>query len=112
MKGKEIFVPKIPSYKILDLAKAIKNKLRYKITGIRAGEKIHEELVTQSDSHSTLENKKMYIILPFDLKNPNIYKHFFLAKKVPVGFSYNSRDNNCFLTVDQIKKIIKKISLT
>ena len=107
MKGKEIFVPKIPSYRILDLAKAIQNKLRYKITGIRPGEKIHEELITASDSISTLENKKMYIILPFDSKNINVYKQNFLARKITAGFSYNSGDNSNFLTVEQIKKIIK-----
>ena len=107
MKGKEIFVPNIPSYRILDLAKAIQNKLRYKITGIRPGEKIHEELITASDSISTLENKKMYIILPFDSKNINVYKQNFLARKITAGFSYNSGDNSNFLTVEQIKKIIK-----
>jgi FlaA1/EpsC-like NDP-sugar epimerase len=107
MKGKEIFVPKIPSYKILDLAKAIQNKLRYKIKGIRPGEKIHEELITASDSFSTLENKKMYIILPPDSKNINVYRQNFHARKVMAGFSYNSADNSNFLTVEQIKKIIK-----
>ena len=107
MKGKEIFVPKIPSYKILDLAKAIQNKLRYKITGIRPGEKIHEELITASDSFSTLENKKMYIILPPESKNINVYRQNFHARKVMAGFSYNSADNSNFLTVEQIKKIIK-----
>ena len=107
MKGQEIFVPKIPSYRILDLAKAIQKKLRYKITGIRPGEKIHEELVTSSDSITTLENKKMYVILPFNLKYINKHKPNFSVKKMPAGFSYNSRDNNNFLTINQIKKIIK-----
>lgn len=106
MKGKEIFVPKIPSYKILDLAKAIQNKLRYKIIGIRPGEKIHEELITASDSFSTIENKKMYIILPSNLKNINVYKKNFHARKITEGFSYNSGNNSNFLTVEQIKKII------
>ena len=106
MKGKELFVPKIPSYKILDLAKAIQNKLRYKIIGIRPGEKIHEELITASDSFSTIENKKMYIILPSNLKNINVYKKNFHARKITEGFSYNSGNNSNFLTVEQIKKII------
>ena len=106
MKGKEIFVPKIASYRILDLAKAIQNKLRYKIIGIRPGEKIHEELITASDSFSTIENKKMYIILPSNSKNINVYKKSFHARKITEGFSYNSGNNSNFLTVEQIKKII------
>ena len=60
----EIFVPKLQSFNILDLAKAISPNSKYKIIGIREGEKLHEEMITLSDSINTLENKKFYIILP------------------------------------------------
>jgi UDP-N-acetylglucosamine 4,6-dehydratase len=115
MKGGEIFVPKIPSIKITDLALALSKKLPRKIIGIRAGEKIHEILCPRDDSHLTLEFNDYYIIVP----SINFYgnKNNFLknkkgeiGKKVRDGFQYDSQNNKYFLTVDKIKEMLKKIS--
>ena len=81
--GKEIFVPKIPSYKILDLAKAIAPSCKIKLTGIRPGEKLHEEMITFDDSLNTLENLKYYIILPnIGQKKLKLLQKNLKAKKV------------------------------
>ncbi len=107
--GGEIFVPKIPSYQIMDLAKAICPECEYKEIGIRPGEKLHEEMITSSDSFFTYDLGKYYAILPsrpvFNLEE--FIKHF-NAKKVPAGFSYNSKDNPQFLSVEELRKLIRE----
>jgi len=103
MKGQEIFVPKIPSYKILDLVKAINPKLKIKIIGIRPGEKIHEEMISKNDSYSTLEFKNYYIIYP-------TYKK--IKSNVSEDFSYSSNKNTKFLSPRELKDEIKKYSHT
>ena len=97
MKGGEIFVPKIPSYKILDVLNAIQSKAKFNVIGIRPGEKLHEEMITESDSLNTEEFKDYYIINPSYKKNKN-------SKKI---FSYNSLNNQKFLKVKEIKELIK-----
>jgi len=111
--GGEIIIPKLKSFKIVDLAKALNDKNSHKIIGIRSGEKIHEQMITKSDSYDTLEIKDSYIILPpkiLDEKNYsnvlNHYKKRFKAKKVKIGFEYTSDQNGKFLTIIEIKKII------
>lgn len=105
--GKEIFVPKIPSYKLTDLAKAINNKINFKIIGIRPGEKIHEEMITYDDSINTIENQKYYLILPSLNKNDlKKYLKNYKAEKIGNFFSYNSRDNKRFLSTSQLRKLI------
>ena len=110
--GKEIFVPKLPSFKIVDLLKCFNQKISYKITGIRPGEKLHEEMITSSDSYNVLETKKFYIILPQQENNDSFnlelskYLKKFSAKKIKKSFSYNSRDNKNYLNVKSLKKII------
>ena len=108
--GGEIFIPKIPSYNILDLAKAIDKNCEIKIIGIRPGEKIHEEMITTSDSYSTYEINDKYVILPqkpvWNLEN---YINKNNASKTPNGFSYNSGTNEWFLSTDEIKKLLLKI---
>ena len=103
MKGSEVFIPKIPSYKILDLVKAINPKKKIKYIGIRPGEKIHEELIEASDSNKITESKNYFIInFSSKFKNKNIsskYKHF---------NSYNSFQNLEFLSIKQIKEEIEK----
>ena len=115
MMGGEIFVPKIPSFKITDLADAINPKLKKKIIGVRPGEKIHEEMITSSDSFNTAEFKNYFIIYPqsnfsdWNLKeyiNKNKEKNF---NKVKIGFTYNSKTNKDFLSVLKIKQIIKSL---
>ena len=110
MWGGEIFVPKIPSYRILDLAKAINQKAKIKIKGLRPGEKIDEEMISVNDSPNTLENKKYYVIIPnskflnWNIKDYKKSDKFF--KFCPEGFSYNSRTNKIFLKSSEIRKII------
>ncbi len=105
--GGELFVPKIPSYKILDVAKAVAPNCEHKITGIRPGEKIHEEMITSSDSFSTYDLGKYYVILPqVPCWNLNDYIKNFSAKLVPQGFTYTSKDNTEWETVDSLRKLI------
>ncbi len=106
--GGEIFVPKLSSFRIIDLLKCFNHKVNHKITGIRPGEKLHEEMITASDSHNTIETKRYYIILPSGIKDPSQYIKVFSAKKIKRSFSYNSKDNKKYLSVDQLKKIINK----
>ena len=106
--GGEIFIPKIPSYKILDVANAISENCEKTIVGIRPGEKIHEEMITKSDSYNTYDLGKYYTIIPVKPKwNINDFIKQFKAKKVPKGFSYNSGSNDCWETVDSLRELIK-----
>ena len=106
--GGEIFVPKIPSYKLTDVAEAIGPECKHEIVGIRPGEKIHEEMITSSDSFSTYDLGKYYAILP-QVTNWNIdsYIKEFNASKVPIGFQYNSGENTDWVGVDEIRSLIK-----
>ena len=107
--GGEIFVPKIPSYKILDVAEAIGPNCEKPIIGIRPGEKIHEEMITSSDSFFTYDLGKYYVILP-QTPNWNIdeFVSNFNATKVEEGFSYNSNNNQEWETVEGLRKLIKE----
>jgi len=111
-EGGEIFVPKIPSYKITNLASAICDKCEQKIVGVRSGEKIHEEMITSSDSYNTYDLGKYFVILP---QNPVFNIESFIkdkkAKKVTPGFSYNSGQNEYFLNVDELKILIDNLDL-
>lgn len=107
--GKEIFVPKIPSIKITDLAKAISPSSKIKITGIRPGEKLHEEMITVDASINTIENKNYLIMLPsLSKKDQKIYLKKHKGKPVKNRFSYNSEENKKFLNIDEIRHLIKK----
>jgi UDP-N-acetylglucosamine 4,6-dehydratase/5-epimerase len=105
--GGELFVPKIPSYRIMDVAKAIAPECEHKIIGIRPGEKVHEEMITASDSFSTYDLGKYYAILP-QTPNWNLaeYIQFFGAQKVAEGFCYNSGTNTEWLSVDDLRQLI------
>lgn len=107
--GGEIFVPKIPSYKILDVAKAIGPDCEHRIVGIRPGEKVHEEMISASDSFFTYDLGKYFTILPSTL---NWSLKEFMEKnnavKVKEGFAYNSLDNIEWETVDSLRILIKK----
>ena len=111
--GGEIFVPKIPSMKITDLAKALCPKCRYKVVGIRPGEKIHESLISEDEGRSTVaiqkNGKRIYVILPqyfFETKNRQKYLS---AEKLPDGFSFHSDTNDSWLTVPELKELIKDV---
>ena len=107
--GGEIFIPKIPSYNITDVAEAIAPECKLEVIGIRPGEKIHEEMITSSDSYNTYDLGRYYTILPsipnFDLAD---YKDAFNAIKVEEGFTYNSGTNTEWETVTSLRELIKK----
>ena len=108
--GGEIFIPKIKSYKLIDLAKSINPKKKIKVIGLRPGEKIHEELITLADNPTTYDMGKYYVILPPKISEniyKNKYKKFNLRRKVNTKFSYNSFDNKEYLSIEQIKKQLK-----
>ena len=108
MGGGEIFVPKIPSYRILDLVKAINPAATVDLVGIRPGEKLHEEMITSSDSPNTLDLGHYYAILPpaNQVASEN-YLETRNASRVPLGFNYSSGENENFLTVDEIRNLIR-----
>ncbi|WP_417195754.1 UDP-N-acetylglucosamine 4,6-dehydratase (inverting) [Bizionia sp.] len=107
--GGELFVPKIPSYKILDVANAIGPDCDKPVVGIRPGEKVHEEMITASDSFYTYDLGKYFTILPPTHKwSLEDYISNFNAKKVPYGFSYNSGDNDDWETVQTLRNLIKQ----
>lgn len=107
--GGEIFVPKIPSYRILDVAEAIGPECEKPVIGIRPGEKIHEEMITDSDSFYTWDLGKYYTILPSLLKwKLDDFVSHFNAVKVPFGFRYNSGENTEWETVDGLRELIKE----
>ena len=105
--GGEIYVPKIPSYRIGDLAKAIAPDCKIEIVGIRPGEKIHEEMITSSDSYFTYDLGEYYVILPqTPTFNINEYVKIFNATKVKDGFCYNSGENSEWESVESLRKLI------
>ncbi len=108
--GGEIFIPKIPSYRIMDVAEAIGPDCEKPIVGIRPGEKIHEEMITPSDSFYTYDLGQYYTILP---ATPEQWNHANFtkelnAKQVPYGFKYNSNENTEWETVEGLRKLIKE----
>jgi UDP-N-acetylglucosamine 4,6-dehydratase len=100
-KGGEVFVPKIPSFYITDLAKAVSPNCKIKIIGIREGEKIHEEMISKNESYRTVDLGNYYAIL-----NSRILKYYKNNKFLKSNFAYRSNTNKDFLTVEQLKKII------
>lgn len=107
--GGEIFVPKIPSYKITDVAEAIGPECKKVVVGIRPGEKIHEEMITTSDSFYTYDLGKYYAIVPSTprWKIEEFVDHF-KAEKVPYNFHYNSGENTWWIGVEQMRELIKE----
>jgi len=107
--GGECFIPKIPSYKITDVAEAIGPECEHKIIGLRPGEKIHEEMITSSDSFYTYDLGKYYTILPSQHKwSLDEFIDHFNAKKVDLGFRYNSGENDDWVSVEDLRKLIKE----
>ena len=110
--GGEIFVPKIPSYRIPDVATAIAPELDQKNVGIRPGEKLHEEMITSSDSYNTVDLGRYYAILP--QKSPysdytkEAYKKEFNGVDVPEGFSYDSGNNRDWETIESLRELVIK----
>jgi len=115
MRGGEIFVPKIPSFQVIDLVKAISKTGKINVIGLRPGEKIHEEMITKSDAENTLEFKDYFIIYN-NLKSNKSINFFKSKKKYPKPceeeFSYSSNKNKIFLSPAQIKKLINDFKNT
>ena len=112
MWGGELFVPKIPSYRITDVAKAINPECKLEIVGIRPGEKLHEEMITKTDALNTVEFDDYYVILPtskpsWDTKKFIQESNGVSGKLVTEDFCYNSGTNINFLTVEEIRSLIK-----
>lgn len=109
MWGGEIFVPKLPSYRILDVADAIDSSIEKRIVGIRPGEKIHEEMITETDSISTIEFSNYFVILPsfkpkWDVKKMMVE---FSGVMCSAGFKYNSGTNDIWLSKTELEQVIK-----
>jgi len=106
--GGEIFVPRIPSFRILDLAEAIGPDCERRIVGIRPGEKVHEEMITASDSYNTVDLGKYFAILSTSGENSvDAYMGKRSATRVAPGFSYSSGTNDRFLSVDELRDLIR-----
>ena len=109
--GGEVFIPKLPSYKITDVATAIAPELDQKIVGIRPGEKLHEEMITSSDSYNTVDLGKYYVILPqkspYSRFSKEEYKSKFNGVDVAEGFSYNSGNNSDWESIESLRELIK-----
>jgi UDP-N-acetylglucosamine 4,6-dehydratase len=109
--GGEILVPKIPSYKITTVAEAIAPNAKQEIVGIRPGEKIHEDMIIESDAPNTLEMEHNYIIHPNNNRWQQLREELISegkGKAVPDGFSYNSGRNEDWLTVEDMRSLIVK----
>ncbi|MDA7729151.1 UDP-N-acetylglucosamine 4,6-dehydratase (inverting), partial [Flavobacteriales bacterium] len=109
--GGEVFVPKIPSYRIKDVATAIAPELEQKNVGIRPGEKLHEEMITSSDSYNTVDLGNYYAILPqkspYSKYSKEDYKREFDGLDIPDGFSYDSGNNTEWETVESLRRLVK-----
>lgn len=107
--GGELYVPRIPSYRILDLAEAIGPDCEHPVVGVRPGEKIHEEMITTADSMTTWDHGDFFTVLPvatdWDMK---VWEEKTGAKRVPEGFHYSSGENSDFLSVEEIRSLIRK----
>ena len=110
MWGGEIFVPRIPSYRITDVAEAVAPNAVQEVVGIRPGEKLHEEMLTSTDSLSSIEFDDYFVILPsfplFDVVAFTNESNAIPGRPCPDGFSYNSGSNADFLTVNELRQLI------
>ena len=110
--GGEIFIPKLKSFKVVDLAKSIYDKAKLKIIGVRPGEKLHEELISETDSLNSVEGRTAYIILSgLNKKQINKYIKLKKLKRVTPGFKYSSDSNSDFLNSSGLRKILKSQKL-
>ena len=110
--GGEIFVPKMPSYRITDLAEAIAPKMELKVIGKRPGEKLYDDIIDLSDADCTLEARDFYVIIPFmsyvGVNDKERYKEYYKAQSVPEDFHYSSNTNNMFETVETLREKIRR----
>jgi UDP-N-acetylglucosamine 4,6-dehydratase (inverting) len=111
MWGGELFIPKIPSYRLADLAKAIAPEVKHEIVGMRPGEKLHEEMITETDALNTIEFDDYFVVLPatalWDTEKFRKESNSSVGKKCEFGFSYNSLNNEQFLSIGRLVELIK-----
>lgn len=110
-QGGELYVPKLPSYNIMELAKAIAPNVKTELVGVRPGEKIHEDMITPSDALNTLEYDSHFVIYPNNDRWNVLAEEIISsgkAKRVPAGFGYNSGENTDWLNAEQIRELIRK----
>ena len=111
MQGGEIFIPKIPSLNVVDIPKAISTNPKIEFIGIRPGEKLHEEMISEEESLNSLSYKNYYVLIPNsrfnNLNIKNYLKLFKNGKKIIKPFAYKSNTNKHFLNVNEIKKLLK-----
>jgi UDP-N-acetylglucosamine 4,6-dehydratase (inverting) len=110
--GGEIFIPKSPSYKIIDLAEAIAPKAEKIVIGIRAGEKIHEDMITSADALTTIDTPLYFITVPYNpwqdyVKQMEIYSRHYQSKPLPEGFTYSSEQNKQWLDIKELQSLMK-----
>jgi UDP-N-acetylglucosamine 4,6-dehydratase len=109
MWGGELFVPRIPSYRIIDVAEAIAPNCKRVVVGIRPGEKLHEEMITRTDGLNTIEFDRYFVILPSSkLWEPEEFRTTFRGKRCDVGFKYGSENNTEWLNTEQLRELIRK----
>ena len=107
MHGGEVFVPKIPSMNIMDLARAVAPECRTETVGIRPGEKLHEIMIPEDDARRTLEHEEYFAILPsFEEFDPEHYRRQNGGNKCADGFRYSSDTNTQWLTVDELRAMV------
>ena len=110
--GGEIFVPKMPSYRITDLAVAIAPKMTQVEVGKRPGEKLYDDIIAESDADNTLEARDFYVIIPFmsysKKRSIEEYQEYFKATAVPEGFHYSSNTNTMFETIETLREKIRR----
>ncbi len=110
MQGGEVFVPKIPSVKVTDLAKAIAPRAKLKEIGIRPGEKLHEVLITEEEVRHIVEFSDKFVIYPeFPWWSEKLWEKEKKLKKLPEGFRYSSHNNTKWLTAKQLTEILKTL---
>jgi UDP-N-acetylglucosamine 4,6-dehydratase (inverting) len=107
-EGGEIYVPKIPSYRITDVAEAIAPECRTEVVGIRPGEKLSEEMITAADSFSTIDVGHKYIIIPSTVEDRQAYATRLNGTFVEPNFAYDSGTNHHFLTVEELRELIDR----
>lgn len=112
MQGGELYVPKIPSMKVTDLAKVMAPKAKHKVIGIRPGEKLHELLIAAEESHLVREMKDRYVVLSASPEWKYDSSEYTRLKKVKKGFEYDSLKNPKYLNQKEMEKLLKELALT
>ncbi|HIE43403.1 MAG TPA: UDP-N-acetylglucosamine 4,6-dehydratase (inverting) [Candidatus Omnitrophica bacterium] len=110
--GGEIFTPRVPSMRIIDLAKALEPNCKFRITGLRPGEKLHETLISEEEGRKTkILDKEVYVILPDFRWREGVYGKYERLPSVPEGFIYRSDSNDKWLSSDELRKMVKELKI-